>query len=223
MKCLHCQVEIHADFSKHKLYGAGGGWLGVEDEKSTQWITASMQCPACGKALINIEKYGASGQSLGSWPVYPRFSTRPPAPPEVPAEIAEDFNEAAAVLTISPKASAALSRRCLQGILKGQGFDHKDLAPAIQAALDSKTLPAAHADNLDAVRNIGNFAAHPMKDKHTNSIVPVEPHEAEWNLEVLEGLFDHYYVQPAKAAARRAALDAKLGAAGKPPMKTPAQ
>jgi hypothetical protein len=138
----------------------------------------------------------------------------------VPVEIAEDFNEAAAVLSLSPKASAALSRRCLQGLLKANGYDHKDLAPAIQAALDAGTLPPALAENLDAVRNIGNFAAHPMKDKQTNTVLPVEPHEAEWNLEVLEGLFDHYYVQPAKAAARRDALNKKLEGAGKPPLKT---
>jgi len=59
-----------------------------------------------------------------------------------------------------------------------------------------------------------------LKDTSTNEILPVEPHEAEWNLEVLEGLFDFFYVQPAKAKARRAALDAKLAAAGKPPMKS---
>jgi hypothetical protein len=32
-------------------------------------------------------------------------------------------------------------------------------------------------------------------------------------------MFEHYYVRPAEAAARKAALDAKLAAAGKPPSK----
>lgn len=218
MKCSHCQVEIHANFRSEQI---GEGWFGQEDGKATYWQTKHMVCPACGKALLTVEQR-TNMRVLGTWPIYPRFATRPPAQVEVPAEIAEDFNEASAVLSISPKASAALSRRCLQGVLRHQGYTQKDLAPAIQAALDSGTLPAAHAENLDAIRNIGNFAAHPMKDKQTDSIVPVEPHEAEWNLEVLEGLFDHYYVQPAKAAARRAALDAKLAAAGKPAMKAPA-
>jgi hypothetical protein len=218
MKCLHCQVEIHADFKAEQI---GPGWFGKENSKSTYWQTKYMVCPACGRALLTIEVRNEM-RALGTWPIYPRFATRPPAPVEVPVEIAEDFNEASAVLTISPKASAALSRRCLQGVLRHQGYTHKDLAPAIQTALDSRTLPAALAENLDAIRNIGNFAAHPMKDKQTDAIMPVEPHEADWNLEVLEGLFDHYYVQPAKAAARRAALDAKLGAAGKPAMKAPA-
>jgi len=31
-----------------------------------------------------------------------------------------------------------------------------------------------------------------------------------------EEMFDHYYVKPAQAAARKAALNVKLAAAGKP-------
>jgi len=80
-------------------------------------------------------------------------------------------------------------------------------------------LPQDLADNIDAIRNIGNFAAHPNKSKSTGDVVPVEPHEAEWNLEVLESLFDFYFVQPAKAKARRDALNKKLTDAGKPPLK----
>jgi hypothetical protein len=39
--------------------------------------------------------------------------------------------------------------------------------------------------------------------------------------DVLEELFDYYYVAPAQAAAKRAALNQKLTALGKPPLKTP--
>jgi len=51
--------------------------------------------------------------------------------------------------------------------------------------------------------------------------VDVEPDEAEWNLNVLEQLFDFYYVQPARAKKIRDALNAKRKAAGKSPMKKP--
>ncbi|AOJ88275.1 hypothetical protein WS87_05335 [Burkholderia sp. MSMB0856] len=151
--------------------------------------------------------------------VYPRVANRPKPPQQVPAHIAEDYVEACLVLSDSPKASAALSRRCLQTVLREHGYAQRDLAPAIQAALDSGTLPALVAESLDAIRNIGNFAAHPMKDTNTGAILPVAAEEAEWNLEVLSDLFDFYYVQPARLEARRAALNAKLEAAGKPPMK----
>lgn len=218
MKCLHCQVEVHSAISSSRLNQ--GASIGKEAGKHTFWTALHMECPACGKALIWIEQRHEHGNT--KWCVYPLNGSRSPAPSIVPSVLADDFNESAAVLSISPKASAALSRRCLQELLRQQGFTDKDLAPAIQKGLDSKTIPAELAENLDAIRNIGNFAAHPMKDKSTGEILPVEPHEAEWNLEVLEGLFDFYYVQPAKASARRADLDEKLKAAGKPPMKSPA-
>jgi hypothetical protein len=33
---------------------------------------------------------------------------------------------------------------------------------------------------LDAIRTIGNFAAHPIKSTSSGEIVDVEPGEAEW-------------------------------------------
>lgn len=216
MKCPHCQVEVHADFRDAYLNGNTGS-IGQEDDKGTGWYSRTMVCPSCLKAVIELVKTWA-GKS-DRWLVYPRNASRPPAASEVPSLLAEDFNEACAVLSHSAKASAALSRRCLQSLLRLQGFTQKDLAPAIQALLDTKQLPSWLGDNVDAIRNIGNFAAHPLKDTNTGAILPVEVEEAEWNLEVLEGLFDFYYVQPAKDAAKRAAFNAKLQAAGKPPIK----
>jgi hypothetical protein len=55
-----------------------------------------------------------------------------------------------------------------------------------------------------------------MKSTNTGEIVDVEPGEAEWNLDVLDSLFDFYFVQPAISAARKAAVNAKLKEAGKP-------
>ena len=79
--------------------------------------------------------------------------------------------------------------------------------------------PEAYETVEDAVRNIGNFAAHPQKSQSSGEIIDVEPGEAEWNLEVLDMLFDHFYTKPELAKKRRAILDAKLKDIGKPPMK----
>ena len=128
--------------------------------------------------------------------------------------------EAALVIADSPKASAALSRRCLQHVLREKAKVKKqDLAKEIQEVLDNGKLPSHLSEGIDAVRNIGNFAAHPMKSTASGEVMEVEPGEAEWNLDVLDGLFDFYFVQPALLAAKRAALDAKLASAGKPPLK----
>jgi hypothetical protein len=58
-----------------------------------------------------------------------------------------------------------------------------------------------------------------MKSLQSGDILPVEPQEAEWNLDVLESLFDFYFVQPALLQAKRNALNKKLAEAGKPTMK----
>jgi hypothetical protein len=104
-------------------------------------------------------------------------------------------------------------------MLRLQGYTQHNLAGAIDAVLKGNALRSDLAADLDAIRNIGNFAAHPMKDTNPGAILPVEPHEAEWNLDVLDGLFDFYYVAPALSKAKRDALNAKLKAAGEKPMK----
>jgi len=105
-------------------------------------------------------------------------------------------------------------------LLRGEAHvKHADLAREIQEVLDSGKLPSHIAESIDIVRNIGNFAAHPIKSQSTGEIVDVEPGEAEWNLDVLESLFDFYFVQPEKSRQRRAALNQKLADAGKPPVK----
>jgi hypothetical protein len=128
--------------------------------------------------------------------------------------------EACLVLDDSPEASAALSRRCLQNVLR----DHVKVRPGklsteIDQVLTSKTLPRDLAGDVDTIRNVEDFAAHPEKDTNTVAIIDVEPGEAEWLLDVLKGLFDFYFVRPIERAAKRDALNQKLKAAGKPPMK----
>ncbi len=151
--------------------------------------------------------------------VHPQGIARAPIHPEVPPQLAEDYREACVVLRESPKASAALSRRCLQHVLREVAQVKPDnLSNEIDEVLPK--LPQYLAQAVDAVRNVGNFSAHPIKSKSTGEIVTVEPGEAEWLLDTLEGLFDFYFTQPAALRAKRDALNSKLSDAGKPPLKT---
>ena len=62
---------------------------------------------------------------------------------------------------------------------------------------------------------------HYTKVQHiTGEIVEVEPNEAEWNLDVLEMIFDYSFVRPALIKGKRDALNVKLKDAGKPDMKS---
>ena len=78
----------------------------------------------------------------------------------------------------------------------------------------AKAIPSALRQTVDAIRNFSNFSAHSITDQTTLQVIEVEPGEAEWCLDILEEMFDHYYVKPAQAAARKAALNVKLAAAG---------
>jgi len=229
MKCPHCLVEFHDE--KEIVF--------LGDDIQGQWAIEKFICPNpdCKKSiyyLINAKLYQKSNSF--SWNIFldsngeeqvskrelirPKGSSRPPAPSEVPTDIAEDYTEACLVLPDSPKASAALSRRALQHLLRqAAGVKKGNLANEIQYVLDSNQLPSYLSKSIDAIRNIGNFAAHPIKSTSSGQIVDIETGEAEWNLEVLEMLFDFYYVQPEKTKKRRDALNKKLRDAGKPTMK----
>lgn len=227
MKCPHCLVEFHAERTITPIaYGEDGAWF-IE----------SILCPnpECNKfilSLLDADFYETESgfeiyrSSNGNEAIRQRYLIRPKGinrasvPKEVPESIANDYAEACLVLHDSPKASAALSRRSLQNLLReSAGVRKGNLANEIQEVLDSGKLPSHIADSIDAIRNIGNFSAHPLKSQSTGEIIKVEQGEAEWNLEVLEMLFDFYYVQPEKTRKRREALNSKLGEAGKPKMK----
>jgi hypothetical protein len=68
-------------------------------------------------------------------------------------------------------------------------------------------------------RVLGNFGAHPIKSEETGAVVEVEPGEAEAALDMLRELLDFFFVKPARREQRRAAWNAKLAEAGKPPLK----
>lgn len=229
MKCPHCLVDFH-DAQTRWSVSLAGDIDGI-------WFVERLTCPACKRFVVTLKNGRVTpGTNIGvegtvnvhnvqlagtrSLMVWPKGVSRAPVPLEVPAGIVEDYKEACLVLSDSPKASAALSRRCLQNLLRqAAGVKPGDLSGEIQQVLDGGKLPGPIADNIDAVRNIGNFAAHPNKSQSTGEVLPVEPEEAEWNLDVLESLFDFYYVQPARAQAKKAALNKKLADANKPPMK----
>ena len=206
MKCPHCLTTFHSTLREQPLL--------IEDNE--HWYVLHELCPECDKAIIWI-RYGDDDKCIL---VNPRAISRSPVPKEVPGEFVEDYIEACLTFADSPKASAALSRRCLQNlILEKAGIKKGDLSDEIQQVIDSGKLPSQLSDAIDAVRNIGNFAAHPIKSRRSGEIVDVEPGEAKWNLDTLEGLFDFYFVAPEKLRQKRDALNKKLQDVGKPPMK----
>lgn len=223
MKCPHCQVEVNEDFEE-KYIGKYG---------NTFYSLFYMRCPnkKCDKPIVLIGytanairradnsfsvKYASSCEYKQ---LFPLGSGRIPAAPEVEPQFAEDYNEACLVLQFSPKASAALSRRCLQNIIRmKEGIKGRNLKMEIDKLIATNKLPSYISDSLELIRGFGNIAAHGMEDQISGEILDVEPNEAEFLLDVLELLFDLYFVQAAKAAKMKAALNQKLESAGQKPI-----
>lgn len=194
-----------------------------EEGDPTATYVEAATCPHCHRLIVTKEDgewYGHDFGITASQIVWPSgVKQGRTAASDVPKDVASLYEEASVVLPLSPRASAALSRRCLQQVLSEAGGAPKgDLFNQIEHVVKSGALPSHLVDSLHAVRAIGNIAAHTQKSTATGDVVDVEPGEADWNLDTLEGLFDFYYVAPAKTAARKAALNAKQNAIGKPPI-----
>jgi hypothetical protein len=214
MKCPHCTTGIHDRWDQQRM---------ESQQEYLPWFYRSAVCPECKKLILEVcgrVISTAQGTLPVAWELlYPRKASRGPVPSAVPHAITVDYVEACEVLNISPKASAALSRRCLQNILRSHGYKAKQLWQEIDLVLaetdTTKALPTNLRLTIDGIRHFGNFSAHPTEDVSTLEIIEVEEGEAEWCLQILEDMFEHFYVRPADARARKAALDAKLKAAGK--------
>lgn len=236
-KCPHCQVVVRFEPVQSVL--SPKGHVIIKNDYGTGNTLALFSCPNCGQNILRIspsvvrdsltgminpdleQKGHVRVEEANFITIWPIGGSRK-APREVAIEspsIAKDYEEAALILGFSRKASAALSRRCLQHVLIEMGgvTPSENLSKQIDSVLD--ILPSTLADNIDAVRVLGNFSAHPIKSRNTGEIVDVEEGEAEWLLEVLEDLFEYYYVAPSRAKSRRVALNAKLKEEGRPPLK----
>jgi len=112
-------------------------------------------------------------------------------PSYIPVAIVEDYNESCLIKDLSPKASAALSRRCLQGMIRNfWGVKEKNLYQEIDAIKDKVDADVWEA--IDSVRKLGNIGAHMEKD--INLIIEIDPAEADLLIQLIEDLISEWYV-----------------------------
>lgn len=148
------------------------------------------KCPNCGKTSIHMTPYWKNGMMKFSFS-YPPEDGINSFPDYVPSAIQSDYLEAVSIVNLSPKASATLARRCLQGMIHDfWGIREKNLNAEI-TALNGK-IPAAQWKAIDGLRKIGNIGAHMEKD--VELIVDVDPDEAKQLLKLIELLIEKWYV-----------------------------
>ena len=174
--------------------------------------TTAVACPneECKELALSASRgpytpsrYGDNdGPSVETWSLRPRAVVRS-FPDYVPQAIRDDYREACEIRERSPKASATLSRRCLQGMIRDFWGIQKDRLidelKALQGVVDGATWNA-----IDALRKLGNIGAHMEKD--VNLMVDVEPREAQLLVEMIETLIHEWYVVRHDRQQRLAAI-----------------
>ncbi len=112
-----------------------------------------------------------------------------------------DYYEACAIRDRSPKASATLARRCLQGMIRDfcnirggtLDWEIRELRRQVDAHEAPRSVTLESVEAIDHVRKVGNIGAHMEKD--INLIVDVDPGEAQALIELIELLFEEWYVE----------------------------
>lgn len=216
MKCPFCH-----EHSSPEHFGDEIGYDRDGRYQMVYWRCGNTECSRLivqfqefEKSLVSKEGNLYNDRYKGYFSLAPKiFSVRPrgamrPLPDEVPPEYSKMFQESCLVLDDSTNASAALSRRCLQYFInKELGIDEGNLKKDVQKTIDDKRLHPSVTDLLDDVRESGNNGAHAWENEVTGEIVDVEPEHASWMLDVLEDIFQVYFVVPATIAQRRKKWD----------------
>lgn len=198
--CPHCDTAAivnEKDITKNSFQLKSGELLFL-------FTTMGLTCPnpECSKASIWISRerlasftgqlVPAAGTKI-TWSVVPSSKKeRAKSYPEyIPPSVLEDYREACAIVDLSPKASATLARRCLQGMIRQFWKVEADTLNKEILAIKDKVDPVVW-DAIDSVRKVGNIGAHMEKD--IDVIVDVSPDEANLLIEMIEMLIEDWYI-----------------------------
>jgi hypothetical protein len=211
--CPHCGsrfvLDEHSHTKKRETVELNLGSAGLNAPRALHDYfldTDVYRCPeeSCGLSSITFsirtafqEPIGARGQQvfrrfIKEWQLVPPQKHQVRGWPEsVPKVVRDDFTEACLIVDLSPKAAAALARRCLQGMIRDRyGISMKQLFKEIQALkgkVDEVTWQA-----IDALREIGNIGAHP--EQIPDVIIEIGREDAKQLIQFIERLIEEWYV-----------------------------
>lgn len=199
--CNHLSTKeaVRTETSTHDINKTVHGTSNVE---ITSYTCPNPDCKEVQVDAAYYRKYYEaprySYELLEHWTLRPQGSTKA-FPDYVPLAILSDYKEASLIQALSPKASATLSRRCLQGMIRDfWGVKEKNLHSEIQAIKDQVDHDTWQA--IDAIRSIGNIGAHMEKD--IDLIIDVHPEEAQLLIQLIETLISDWYINREERKAR---------------------
>lgn len=193
IKCPYCQTVLSTSKDLETIY-ISDGFSSKNDNTfilngKPYYEISEYTCSECKNKTITIKGVGKQYKDIDTM-ILP-VSDFKQFPNYIPQAILNDYQEAYQIRKISPKASATLSRRCLQGMIHDfWGIKEKNLNCEISALKDKVTI--AEWKVIDALRQIGNIGAHMEAD--INLIVDIDEGEAEKLLKLIELLIEKWYI-----------------------------
>lgn len=243
--CPFCDRDQSVAESK---FGTSIGGLGVyqnsEGPLALQHITIGCANPECKKVTVHVTvghaEYNPNFGGLKFTTLTYLFNQRiipggvgKPQPDFIPQAIRRDYDEACLIRDLSPKAAATLIRRCLQGMIRDfSGISKNRLVDEIDALREAvkdgsadRSITPETVEAIDHVRGVGNIGAHMEKD--IDHIVPVDPGEAQALIDLVEMLFEEWYVAREKRQQQLAKIagiaDSKKALKVAPTTRPPSQ
>jgi len=121
---------------------------------------SSYRLPICNLHLSKCFNCGKFSVWVHNRLLFPATKAGAPPNPDLPKEIAADFEEARDTVNASARGAAALLRLCVQNLCKHLGEKGDNIDQDI-ASLVKKGLNPLIQKSLDIVRVIGNESVHP--------------------------------------------------------------
>lgn len=189
--CPFCNKETAKSLDTYKEHWISRNNNGMHSKPPSpgQLCISYYTCPNCEEisVLINVD----FDPSIGVINIRPR-SLAKQFPEYIPKSIRQDYEEACSIVNLSPKSSATLARRCLQGVIRDFfKISKSNLYEEIDAI--KPNIPAKQWAVLDGLRRIGNIGAHMEKD--INLIIDIEPDEAQKLIKLIELLIQQWYIE----------------------------
>lgn len=208
-RCPHCHCNARL---RGKDIFQQQATINNYDDNQTYFTFIAIQCPNkdCEKLVAQLNLNHLSEQksreeitySRGlpkepeiykQWSLLPEYFAKP-FPSYIPQAIRQDYEEACKIKELSPKASATLARRCLQGIIRDFfGVGKKDTLKKEIEAISDNAIDSDIKEALQSIRKIGNIGAHMEQD--VNLIVDIDSNEASELIIFIENFLELTYIK----------------------------
>jgi hypothetical protein len=175
---------------------SGSTWISPEYGQYRS-ITTIIVCPneqcrqrTVSLRLVQLNNRAQELHTLFSWQLLPESDAKT-FPDYIPEKLRLDYEEACLLKTRSPRSSAVISRKCVQGILRDfcgvEGPTLADEIDSLKGKIDNTSWQA-----IDIARQFGSINSYMNLD--VNLMTDVEPDEASLLIWLTETLFEEFYI-----------------------------